>query len=89
MLINENVPGYIGYVLGGHTLTEEIIKKLKCDELLQYANELGEFTKENLIKFMEYVKSLLTEDEQSRISLEYYGWRFRRYDPKRPKIIFP
>ena len=83
MLINENVHGYIGYVLGGHTLTEEIIEKLKYPELLRYANELGEYTKENLIKFMEYVKSLLTEDEQSMISLEYYGWRFRYYDPKK------
>ena len=85
MLNNENARCYIGYVIGGHTLTDEIIEKLKYDKLLQYANELGEYTKENLIKFMEYVKSLLTEDEQSMISLEYYGWRFRYYDPKNQK----
>ena len=87
--MNENAHCFINYVMSGHTITDEIIEKLNYEDLLQHANELGEFTKENLIKFMEYVKSLLTEDEKSRISLEYYGWRFRRYDPKRPKMIFP
>ena len=85
MLNNENARCYIGYVICGHTLTDEIIEKLKYDKLLQYANELGEYTKENLIKFMEYVKSLLTEDEQSALSLEYYRGRFRYYDPKNQK----
>ena len=79
MLNNENAHCYINYVMSGHTITNEIIEKLKYEDLLQYANELGEFTKENLIKFMEYVKSLLSKDEQNMLSLEYYGWRFRYY----------
>ena len=79
MLNNENAHCYINYVMSGHTITEDIIEKLNYEDLLQYANELGEFTKENLIKFMEYVKSLLSKDEQNMLSLEYYGWRFRYY----------
>ena len=82
MLNNENAHCYINYVMSGHTITEEIIEKLKYDDLLQYANELGEFTKENLIKFMEYVKSLLTEEEQGMLSLNYRGYRFRYYSQK-------
>ena len=82
MLNNENAHCYINYVMSGHTITDEIIEKLKYDDLLQRADELGEFTKENLIKFMEYVKSLLTKEEQNMLSLEYYGWRFRYYRPK-------
>ena len=79
MLNNENAHCYINYVMSGHTITDEIIEKLNYEDLLQHANELGEFTKENLIKFMEYIKSLLTEDEQSFLSLNYYERRFRYY----------
>ena len=68
--------------MSGHTITEDIIEKLNYDDLLEYANELGEFTKENLIKFMEYVKSLLSEEEQGMLSLDYRGYRFRYYDQK-------
>ena len=82
MLNNENAHCYINYVMSGHTITEEIIEKLNYEDLLQHANELGEYTKENLIKFMEYVKSLLTEEEQGMLSLVYYGWRFRYYSQK-------
>ena len=82
MLNNENAHCYINYVMSGHTITEEIIEKLNYEDLLQHANELGEFTKENLIKFMEYIKSLLSKDEQNMLSLDYYGWRFRYYDQK-------
>ena len=81
MLNNENAHCYINYVMSGHTITNEIIEKLNYEDLLQHANELGEFTKENLIKFMEYVKSFLTEDEQSMLSLDYHAWRFRYYRP--------
>ena len=81
MLNNENAHCYINYVMSGHTITNEIIEKLKYDDLLQHADELGEFTKENLIKFIEYIKSLLSKDEQNMLSLEYYGWRFRYYRP--------
>ena len=81
MLNNENAHCYINYVMSGHTITDEIIEKLNYEDLLQHANELGEFTKENLIKFIEYVKSLLCKDEQSMLSLDYYGWRFRYYRP--------
>lgn len=80
MLNNENAHCYINYVMSGHTITEEIIEKLNYEDLLQYANELGEFTKENLIKFIEYVKSLLSKDEQNMLSLDYRGYRFRYYD---------
>ena len=82
MLNNENAHCYINYVMSGHTITDEIIEKLNYEDLLQRADELGEFTKENLIKFMEYVKSLLTKEEQNMLSLDYYGWRFRYYRPK-------
>ena len=74
---------YIGYVVGGHTITEEIRAKLDYNAMLRYAEELGEFTKENLMKFIEYVKTLLTEDEQRAVSLDVYDWRFKYYDPKR------
>ena len=79
--MNENAHCFIGYVIDGHTVTDEVIEKLKSDKLLQYANELGEYTRENLIKFMEYVKSFLTEEEQGMLSLNYYTWRFRYYRP--------
>ena len=82
MLNNENAHCYINYVMSGHTITDEIIEKLDYEDLLQYANELGEFTKENLIKFMEHVKSLLSEEEQGMLSLDYHGWRFRYYSQK-------
>ena len=82
MLNNENAHCFINYVMSGHTITDEIIEKLNYEDLLQYANELGEFTKENLIKFMEYIKSLLTEEEQGMLSLNYRGWRFRYYSQK-------
>ena len=49
MLNNENAYCYINYVMSGHTITNEIIEKLNYEDLLQHANELGEFTKENLI----------------------------------------
>ena len=81
MLNNKDALCYISYIIDGHTITDEVIEKLKYDDLLQHANELGEYTKENLIKFMEYVKSLLTEDEQNMLSLNYYEWRFRYYGP--------
>ena len=81
MLNNENAHCYINFVMSGHTITEEIIEKLNYDDLLQYANELGEFTKENLIKFMEHVKSLLSEEEQGMLSLNYHERRFRYYRP--------
>ena len=79
--MNKNARCFIGYVIDGNTITDEVIEKLKSDKLSQYANELGEYTKENLIKFMEYVKSLLSEDEQSMLSLDYHAWRFRYYRP--------
>ena len=81
MLNNENAHCFINYVMSGHTITEEIIEKLNYEDLLQHANELGEFTKENLIKFIEYIKSLLTKDEQNMLSLDYYERRFRYYRP--------
>ena len=82
MLNNENAHCFINYVMSGHTITDEIIEKLNYEDLLEYANELGEFTKETLIKFMEHVKSLLSKDEQNMLSLNYYGWRFRYYSQK-------
>ena len=80
--MNKNARCFIGYVIDGHTITEDIIEKLKYEDLLQHANELGEFTKENLIKFIEYVKSLLSKDEQNMLSLDYHGYRFRYYSQK-------
>ena len=77
--MNENAHCFINYVMDGHTITDEIIEKLNYEDLLQHANELGEYTKENLIKFMEYIKSLLNENEQSFLSLNYYERRFRYY----------
>ena len=77
--MNENAHCFINYVMAGHTITDEIIEKLNYEDLLQHANELGEYTKENLIKFMEYIKSLLNENEQSFLSLNYYERRFRYY----------
>ena len=50
--MNENAHCYINYVMSGHTITDEIIEKLNYDDLLQHANELGEYTKENLMRFI-------------------------------------
>ena len=79
MLNNENAHCFINYVMSGHTITDEIIEKLNYDDLLQHANELGEYTKENLMKFIRYIKSLLNENEQSFLSLHCYERRFNYY----------
>ena len=58
---------------------KDLLDDICADNLIRKGNNLY---KDRPSKFIEYIKPLLSKDEQNMLSLEYYGWRFRYYDQK-------